>query len=667
METIKAKRSLGQFILTIFIAAMVITQVVVGSLIAFRVSDTFSKTEKESVENLNKQIGFSIENYLSGYEVVIRSLAGQNALKKVMDNSSQEDVLLQVLESYVEANPNITAIYAALEDGRVLMRPARDDLGDVDPRDKEWYIAAKNAGDFVWIDPYFDTTINEMVVTAVHPVYNASNQFIGVIAADINLKVMNAQTKDIKIGEKGYPMVIDKNNIIMTHADESKVGTELVTQAIKDTIANKQEDLVYTYEENGVTKTKYGSVYYMNNIDWSVVSTFYLDEIQAESNRIIILLVVASAIAIAAGSVLVLLFTKRFNRNIKKLIESMQRARTGELGFLSKVKSKDEIGVLSAYFDETLLDLSKLVGNILNASSLLTTSAHSLAATSEEVSASFDEITKTVEDIAVGAQDQAQDAEKSVNIGMSLSERLNELNDYTNHMVQSAKETASAYSDGIESINTLQNRNAESMTANNSIEEVIRQLNDRTIEIGVILDSISNISEQTNLLALNASIEAARAGEHGRGFSVVAEEIRKLAEQSAASTNEVRDIVINIQSDSANSVERMSSLKTISQKQSEAVLQVVDSFEVIKSSYDIISENISQISDSVLKVNEDKEHILESIESISAVSEETAAASEEVTATMDQQAYAVEEVAKAAQDLNQISSQLNQEIEKFKI
>lgn len=667
MENTKVKRSLRRFILTIFIAAMVITQVVVGTLITWRVSDVITEKEMSSVKNLSAQIGISIENYLSGYETLIRALAEQPAIKEIKNDASKEEDLLHILDSYIKANPDITAVYTVLEDRRVYMKPERADLGDFDPREEDWYLKAKNTGTFVWVDPYYDSTIDEMVVTAIQPVYNASSQFVGVIAADINLKVLNRQTKDIKIGEKGYPIVVDKNNIIITHADESKIGTELVTTAIKDSIVKKDTSLDYTYEENGILKTKYGSIYYMNTIDWSVVSTFYMDEIQAETNEMILLLVIVSTLAIVGGFILIFLFTLRFNKNIKKLMVSMQQLRTGDLRSFSNVKSGDEIGVLSTHFDGTLVDLSKLVGNVVHVSSLLTTSAHGLAATSEEVSASADEITKTVEDIAVGAGDQAQDAEKSVFIARSLSDELNQLSDYTNDMVQSAIETSSAYTEGLGSVHILRERNSESITANNSIEEIIRQLNERTTEIGVILNSISNISEQTNLLALNASIEAARAGEHGRGFSVVAEEIRKLAEQSAASTNQVRNIVTNIQSDSANSVERMGSLKAISQKQNEAVLQVIDAFEAIKRSYDVISKNIDQISHSVVKVNEDKEQIVESIENISAVSEETAAASQEVTSSMEQQSYAIEEVAKAAQQLNQISVQLSQEVEQFKI
>ncbi len=402
-------------------------------------------------------------------------------------------------------------------------------------------------------------------------------------------------------------------------------------------------------------------------VNWAVVSTLYYDEIQSEVNVIIVLIVIASTIAIAVGTVIIFLFTQRINRNIRKLLDSMQHARTGELGSLSHVSSKDEIGILSQYFDETLVDLGKLVHNIQEVSGLLTVSSQSLAATSEEVSASADEVAKTVEDIAKGAQDQAVDAEKSSVIATELSLKFDQLNVFTDNMIGSAKQTEKAYDQGIQSVNDLSLRNKESIQANEGIESVIHQLNDRTIEIGTILNVISAISEQTNLLALNASIEAARAGEHGRGFAVVADEIRKLAEQSATSAEQVRAIVTNIQQDGAASVKSMAVLKDISQKQNTAVTDVIRAFETIKEAYTVISTDIQSIGTAVTGVNHDKELIVSSIENISAVSEETAAASQEVTASMEQQTFAVEEVSKAAQELNAISIQLSQEISKFKI
>ncbi len=667
MDKIKVKRSIRKTFILIFIVVMVVTQVAVGIGTAIKVKSVYLANEKAMVNDLGQQIGLSVENYLSGFETVIKSVAEQTSAKMVMSDPQAESDLLTTLDTFVKANPDILFIYLGTEDKRMVMKPD-DDLGDYDPRTRDWYIAAKEAGKFIWTDPYFDDTVGKMVVTACEPVYDKSNRFVGVLAADIALDTLNEQTKSIKIGEKGYPIIVDANNVIMAHVTPEKIGTELTTAQIKDAIKDPSKNGVeYTYDENGKTKQKYASLYRLTDVNWTVISTLYYDEIQSQINGITLMNAIESLVATLVAIGLIFVLTSAFNQRIKKLIASMQHARTGDLGALSQIDSKDEIGVLSHYFDETLKDLGKLVDNIQQVSAHLTMSSQSLAATSQQVSASATEVSKTVEDIAKGAQDQAQDAEKSAFIAQSLSEKFDGLNHFTDEMIHSAANTGEAYKGGIISVNELGERNKESLKANAEIELVIRQLNERTKEIGTILDSISAISVQTNLLALNASIEAARAGEHGRGFAVVADEIRKLAEQSSNAADDVKRIVSNIQADGSKSVDSMGVLKNISDKQNEAVKKVVAAFDTIRTAYEVISSNIDNIGTSVEGVNHDKEKIVSSIENISAVSEETAAASEEVTASMEQQSYAVDEVAKAAQELNQISVELNREISKFRI
>lgn len=664
MNEIKVKRSLRKSIVLMFIIVILISQSIVGVVVALRVRDTFVNKQIESVDYLGEQIGTSVENYLQGYENMISALANSKISKQALESPN---ALLDTLDSFVKSNPDILFLYLGTEDKQMIMKPD-DDLGDYDPRTRDWYKLAKNAGEFVWTAPYFDDTVGEMVVTACYPVYDKSEEFIGVLAADIALAVLNNQTKNIKVGEKGYPIIVDSNNIIMTHPTESKIGTELVTEEIKSGLSDVNIDGVeYSYKENGIKKSKYASIFRLSSINWSVVSTLYYDEVDEDVKIIVGLIVIVSVLALIVVMVIVFWFTGRINRRIKVLIESMKSVSAGDLNVTSNINSKDEMGILSQFFDNTIMDLRSLVGNIQNVSLHLTEASQSLAATSEEVSASADEVGKTVEDISKGAQDQASDSENSVLIAQSLSTKFGDLNSITNDMLTSAVDTQNAYNEGIESVETLTDRNSESIEANNDIEGAINQLNNRTIEISTILDSISAISVQTNLLALNASIEAARAGEHGRGFAVVAEEIRKLAEESSNASDQVKLIVENIQHDGERSISSMKSLKNISESQNESVVMVSNAFEKIKIAYELINGNIDSISKSVNMVNMDKEKIVSSIENISAVSEETAAASEEVTASMEQQVFAVEEVAKAAQELNQLSLELSNEISKFSI
>ncbi|MGB3366662.1 MAG: methyl-accepting chemotaxis protein [Acidaminobacteraceae bacterium] len=667
-ENVRVKRGIRQVILSGFLVILILTQVITSVATYSKSSKVIRDSTIEATDGITTEIGIAVENYLATYEQIIRTLAREDSLKNLNGNLENELRTLDTLKNYVDVDSDILYIYLGTSDGRMIMKPD-DDLGDdYDPRKRDWYKDTIESGDFIWTDPYMDDTVGMMVVSASMPVYSDAGELTGVLALDLALGAINEQSNKVTIGEKGYPIVVDANNIIMAHKDSEKLGTVLTSvdlvEALKD---ESKTGVTYTYDSNGKSKEKYAAITRLNSTGWVILATTYFDEIDEELSSLIYITVLASAVSLFLSGILVFLLTRKFINNIKILLSTMQKVRTGDLSAKSNVDSKDEIGVLSRFFDDTISDLGKLVDNVQGASLELTQASQNLAATSEEVSASSDEVARTVEDIAIGAQDQAEDSEKGSIIASELSEKVLVLNELKTSMLESAKSLQVANDDGIESVEELKEKNIDSIKANKEIEKVIGELNERTTLIGSILDSISAIAVQTNLLALNASIEAARAGEHGRGFAVVADEIRKLAEESSTSANEVRDIVENIQSDSKKSVDSMGELKLISTSQNIAVVKVVKAFEMIKKADEIISINIEKISDSVTGLSEDKDKIVSSIENISAVSEETAAASEEVTASMQQQVHAIEEVAKSAQRLNEISLGLSEEISKFSI
>ncbi len=667
-QGIKVKRSIRALIMIAFAIVITVTLALVSGGTYFKLNTTLKQNAESQTSQLTQSIDNSISAYLSHFSRTLDAVAGLEETQMVLQDPVAEQKLLAVLDKTVQANPDILFFYMGTEMGKMIMKPD-DDLGpDYDPRKRDWYIAGKSQTQTFWTDPYFDDSVNQMVISVCRPIKDKQGKFIGVMSIDVALSIINEQTNKLRIGEKGYPIIIDKNNIIISHKDAAKVGKPLETEALIKALADPSSNIIYyNYKEGNATKQKLGIIHRVPAFNWSIISTYYMDELQKEVNDLIFFTIFCGFIAIILSFVLILLLTNQFNNNIRKLVESMKVARTGDLSARSNIVSKDEVGLLSTYFDETILDLGKLVANVQDVSQELTHAAQNLAATSEEVSASADEVAKTVEDIAKGAEDQASDAERAAMTSRDLSTQFSTLNQITENMLTSAKLLNKANQDSFSAIQNLDETNVKSNEANVMISEVVTELSEKTQEIGGILDAISAISVQTNLLALNASIEAARAGEHGRGFAVVAEEIRKLAEESAKSADEVRLIVGNIQVDTKKTVSSMSLLKENAQAQDDSVKSVLEAFGTIGQAYGQISEHINNIEHSVKDLTANQELIHSNIENISAVSEETAAAAQEVTASMDQQVSAVEEVAKSAQQLNEISTMLNDEISHFKI
>jgi methyl-accepting chemotaxis protein len=213
----------------------------------------------------------------------------------------------------------------------------------------------------------------------------------------------------------------------------------------------------------------------------------------------------------------------------------------------------------------------------------------------------------------------------------------------------------------------LRDKSKETYETSEKIFAVVENLTNTTKDIGLFVESIENIAEQTNLLALNAAIEAARAGEAGKGFAVVADEVRKLADQSRKSTEEINNMMQSIQEESALAISSMETMKKVSQEQNFAVDKTNSAFSDIANAIDFIVSKINDVNTAVIKMQDDKSEVISAIENISSVSQQTAASSEEVAATTENQLKTLEDMKIAAESLDQLVKQLDVKLKKYKL
>ncbi|MBN2795565.1 MAG: methyl-accepting chemotaxis protein [Clostridia bacterium] len=647
-----------------FAVVIIIALSAVGMATNFQVTNILESTIKDDIQTLVDESANSTKIYFEKYESLMNLLSSDPNIKRATSNSMFKDNLLNFMTSIVDSHEDILKVYWVAQIRGEIGLPEGWERDGAQYREESWYTSARDAEGIVWSEPKGDAETG-LYITASKAVYNDDRtDFYGVAAMDISLDYVTELLNNIKIGKDGYPVLISSEMATITHKDPTMVGKTVPVQEVIDLINSGKKDFV-DYKYNGDQKfAMYSSV---DNVDLYILATMNQSEIKEKTNKVLIFIVAITVVAILFAVIIAVLFARSISKGTNALLKGMEVIKKGDLTAKVEVKSRDEIGKVGAYFTETIHSIAALLKNVQDVSEELSSNAQNLAATAQETSASADEVTRTVEEIASGASDQARDAEDGAVIAKDLSLKFVDLSKNTEILLNSTQAVIHANLAGVRAIDGLRQKTELSDKANDEIEVVINELNKKTQSISTILDAISSIAEQTNLLALNASIEAARAGEHGRGFAVVADEIRKLAEQSSKSAEEIRDIVMNIQSDSKKTVSSMSDLKNIATEQSKAVTEVNDAFGTISNAVDKISENIDSISESVTHLEKDKNEIVASIDNISAVSQETAAAAEEVTATMEQQNYAVEEVARSAEKLNEISVQLKEELHKFKL
>jgi len=222
-------------------------------------------------------------------------------------------------------------------------------------------------------------------------------------------------------------------------------------------------------------------------------------------------------------------------------------------------------------------------------------------------------------------------------------------------------------SNGIKALNELSERFNENTEMSVMVGESVNELSNKSNSIVIILETIKSIAEQTNLLALNAAIEAARAGEAGRGFSVVADEIRKLAEQSSKATGEIQSIINDITQVIDNTSQTMGKAQIIVDNANNSFHETRTVFDTITITADEVVNQIDLLGNDIKYIDEAKEKVLASVENISSVSQQTAASTQQISASSEEQTAAMEEIAASIERVNIMINKLTEEINVFKI
>ncbi|MCC3356144.1 methyl-accepting chemotaxis protein [Bacillus sp. REN16] len=381
--------------------------------------------------------------------------------------------------------------------------------------------------------------------------------------------------------------------------------------------------------------------------------------------------IVGLAVAVFAlilGTIISVYTSEVIARPVKNVANRMKAISNGELQAEPiKTKLKDEIGQLVTAVNDMNENVRSMVKQMAVVSDNVTGQSEELTQYADEVMAGSQQIAVTMEELSRGAEDQANSStiliEKMSHFSqeiMQVAVKGDDIKDQSQAMLTLTNDGSAYMETSIQQMNSIHEKMKQS-------HSMVIGLDHKTNEITKLVNVIQEIAGQTNLLALNAAIEAARAGEHGRGFAVVADEVRKLAEQVGKSVAEITVIVKDIQNESKKVV---GSLDDGYQSVEEGTAQIQTTgktFNLLKQKIEEIGTQFSAVSSSLYGVLDDTREISGAIEGIAAVAEESAAGVEEVSATAQQSSSSMEEVAKSAKQLEENAGELNTLIQQFKL
>lgn len=662
MKVIRKLMTMKSKLIAMLISISLIPILVLGIstyLISYNVLD--KKLETTSMQT-TKEVTRGINNYFSAMSNILKILSNDTNLIEA-DNSIYLEFGKVLMENAKNTDPNIINIYVGTEQGKFYVEPYVELPGDFDHRTRDWYQQAKHKSDEIFMtNPYVDTASGKLVVSFSMATLKNGN-VVGVVGMDVELNALARSLSGIKIGNSGYIYITDENGILISHPDESLIGTDTVLNFSFWKEAKENINGFVNYEYQG--ERKFASFDTSEFTGWKVMASLNYSELSQHTLPILVSILIISIVTFICAILLSIMFSAPIGKNIKILLNSFQRMAQGDLTTRVTIKSKDEFYLLGTQFNNMSQNVSKLIQNVSDVSTTVLDSSVVLSSMAEETSASINEVSRAIEEVAKGATEQAQYASTSADNISELADNLNQIDDSTEVIDSLSQNARELTLQGLNRVDTLIQSSEITMKSTVNVSELVSETCDSIKKIDAISNTIDMITAQTNLLSLNASIEAARAGESGKGFAVVANEIRNLAEQSKESTVKIKAIIEDINRKTELSVEAMEITKKNVKEQEQLVNETHSLFTDIMNAIHTLSVKVTEIKKTTDGIASNKDQMVSQIENMSAVSEETASSTEEVTSSSVEIAITMDEITKHAADLHRLSEQLQERINSF--
>jgi methyl-accepting chemotaxis protein len=380
---------------------------------------------------------------------------------------------------------------------------------------------------------------------------------------------------------------------------------------------------------------------------------------------------VTALAAFVAGLSASRVFISGLSRDFQSLNASAERISQGDLITPVSVSAHpllpDERSDLAAVLDRMQASLRDIVGQMRVTSTRVADSATGLSSTAAQMNASTEEIASSIEQISRGAELQAQLVERSSKVIREIAGSIDLVTRSAKEAADAADQAARTASAGGELATMAMGKMQRVFEGMESSSRAVFRFGEKTREINRIVEVITNIARQTNLLALNATIEAARAGEYGRGFAVVAEEIRKLADGTGRSAEQITALVREVEDESSRAVSALAASQRDIEEGRHVITTTGQSLADIVTNILGASEKVGKIRDLTRAQTQGAEEMVRAIDELAKVAEDNAAATEEISASIEEQTAAMQEMASSAHELSETSEEVRAAVTRFRL
>lgn len=669
--------------LTIMLASLVlVAMILLGGASYWQAKRSLQDSVDETAYALADHYALQMKYFADDALIRLDELSNTQRLQTTEDKT----VIASTLGGLMKRVDTFAALsYIGLDGVSVRPDGGSDNLGDRDYYKKVMETKKPCVSEMV-----VSKSTGKLSVIIATPVFRPNGELKAVLAGTMALERLQPILQQVKFKQSGYAFLADDSGLVLTHPKrpelagklniakkevnpELKLGaTSLDDRMLKlfsDAVSsNKATRGVYTFVDGVSRIAVYKPIDLPGGQKWMLMVTAPESEATQEVRQLTYMMLGLGVLCLALAIGVAIAISRRFVAPILSLRDAAQQIAAGDLTNQEQaVKSDDELGQLASSFSDMAGKLRELVLQVQR-------EAQQVAASSEELTASAEQSAHAVQQVAGGVTDVAQGADHQLTVAQEatkevegLASELDDASRRTEGVRQSVEKTAQAADVGGKAIGqAISQMKVLDGTVSHSAQ-VVAKLGERSQAIGQIVDTISGIAGQTNLLALNAAIEAARAGEQGRGFAVVADEVRKLAEQSQEAAGQIAALISDVQQETELAVAAMRQGTEEVKQGTEVAGQAGAAFDQIVSLIKQANEEVAAISASMQQTVAGSGKIVKAVEDIQSVSKATSEQTQTVAAATEQQAASMQEIASSSRGLAHLAEELQVAVSRFKV
>jgi methyl-accepting chemotaxis protein len=622
------------------------------------ISETLNYMTKSELEHLSAYgRDTNLINLLNSKLTTVKS--GNSNIKTIQNQFNE------IFKVEISNDENVKELFVINKDG-IVYASSNTSLLYQDVSNEDYFQKIKNGEDTVLGDIGISKITGETTNIIARAIRDQNGNYVGIIAKDLNSSIYKKILDKYTEGSF-YPFIFDTNGNLVAHNNPEKIGNPLGVETIDEIAkADDLEEGTIEYEYQGEQKiAAYATI---PGVGWKVFSAGLIKDIRKPVTAMIKVTLFISILVMVITLITTYLISKGIINPIIKLTNDVKKISEGDLTVkVTEIRTRDEIEQLSKAFKEMVNNLSTLINDVSKTVIKVDDASTNLNCISEEVTASNTQITEAVNEIASSISEQAGDAEKCALRTKELGDSIEELENKNITMEKQSVEVSKALKDNSTKINYLVDSNNKSQKSFVDVRVTVEKLIEHVSSISNIVNVIDNISKQTSLLSLNASIESARAGEAGKGFAVVASEIRTLADDVQGATNDIFNIIRDIEGTVNSTKLSLEESQKLSGEQQIAFKDVEESFNNMGVSLVEMVNITGDISKGIEGITVKKDEVLSSITQVAAAAQEVAALTEEINASVTEQEVAFKTITSSSEGLMGLSQEVKESINQFKI